>query len=133
MAEVLEQVAVQSERTTEALRAMTDVTAHAVESAGKTSDMLERLAIRMRDENAKLTDQFGMTANALAETLGPFSSRLQQILGHAAELEEQLRQSAVESLKAQQAATEVLTHLAVLARGITDVLRSTTQVPHAIS
>ncbi len=91
VAAVLEQVAVQSERTTEALRAMTDVTTHAVESAGKTSDMLDKLAVRMRDENAQLTDFFGKTANALAETLGPFSSRLQQVLGQAAELNEQLK------------------------------------------
>jgi hypothetical protein len=133
VAGVLEQVAVQSERTTEAFRAMTDVTTHAVESAAKTSDTLEKLAIRMRDEDAQLADVFGKTAKALAETLSPFSSSLQQVLGQAAELNEQLKQSTGESLKAQQAATEVLNHLAVLARGITEVLRSPTQVPHARS
>jgi phage shock protein A len=87
----------------------------------------------MRDEHVDVSHRLRQAVSGLTEALDPFRTGLAQTLGQVNQLQEQLKNSTAEAMKAQAATTEVLQHLTKLTRDVTDVIRSAGHDPYARS
>lgn len=129
--DLLERVANESERTTTGLQTVASETSKAVAAVKDTAELLKSLTADIRAEQAAIATDVSKAAQSLTLGLEGFNSRLRDILAGVTQLQEQLKETATGSVRAQEAATNVITALTSIVREMTTVLKE--RGPHALA
>jgi len=129
--DLLQRVANESERTTTGLQTVAAETAKAVATVKDTAELLKSLTADIRAEQAAIATDVSKAAQSLTLGLDGFNSRLRDILADVTQLQEQLKETATGSVRAQDAATNVITALTSIVREMTTVLKASG--PHALA
>ena len=129
--DLLQRVANESERTTTGLQTVAAETAKAVATVKDTAELLKSLTADIRAEQAAIATDVSKAAQSLTLGLEGFNSRLRDILAGVTQLQEQLKETATGSVRAQDAATNVITALTSIVREMTTVLKASG--PHALA
>jgi hypothetical protein len=91
----------------------------------EAATLLGRLAEQMEGTQSITAEKVAAAVERVSTALTTVGEQLHTHLGLYAQLEEQSRRSAAESLRAQSAAVEVLTRMTEVTKGLTTVLRET--------
>jgi hypothetical protein len=87
--------------------------------------LLAKVAEQMEGSQTATAEKVAAAVEKVSVALSTVGEQLDKHLGLYAQLEDQSRRSAVEAVRAQTAAVEVLTRLAEITKGLTTVLRET--------
>jgi hypothetical protein len=129
--DVLQRVANESERTTTGFQTVVAETAKAVAAVKDTAELLKSLTADIRAEQASIATDVSKAAQSLTLGLEGFNSRLRDVLADVTQLQERLKETSTGSVRAQEAATDVITALTSIVREMTTVLKASG--PHALA
>jgi hypothetical protein len=124
VATALEKVALESERMSEALSKAQQSSVRTTEVTERVATTLDTLTREAKDEHTRLTERLQKATTDFTESLTPLGASLRSVFKDLSDLENQSKRAADESVKAGQGSVEVLSQLTRLARGLTDVLKS---------
>src|SRR5262249_53766979 len=119
----LEAAGNQTERIISHLQGTSQAGSAAMQELSTAAGALERLTQEMNGTHRVAIERIASTTETVSAALTTLNQRLEQEGTLLAHLEQQSRRSIEEAGRAQTAATEVLTRLTQLTRGLTSALR----------